>query len=175
MNLKPCKLAGVFLIEPAVHRDDRGVFCEVYNQARLAEQGIFFPVEQVNVSMSLRAGTVRGLHYQAEPDAQQKLVRCLAGEVFDVVVDLRPDSPTYRKYAGFKLTPGTFSSVLVPVGCAHGYQALKDFSEIQYLVSAPWNKSAERGVRADDAAVGIKWPLPVAVLNERDSTWPLLE
>jgi dTDP-4-dehydrorhamnose 3,5-epimerase len=175
MILKPSKLSGVVLVEPEAYRDDRGVFSEVYNKARLAEHGIFFPAEQVNVSMSLRAGTVRGLHYQEEPYGQQKLVRCLAGEVFDIVVDLRPESNTYRKYVSFKLAEGSFSSVLVPVGCAHGYQALKDFSEVQYLVSAPWNKAAERGVHPEDPAVGIKWPMPVMNLHPRDAAWPFLK
>lgn len=175
MILKPSKLHGVSLIEPEAYRDDRGVFSEVYNKARLAEHGIFFPVEQVNVSMSLRAGTVRGLHYQEEPYGQQKLVRCLAGDIFDVIVDLRPDSNTYRKYVSFKLVEGSFSSVLVPVGCAHGYQALKDFAEVQYLVSAPWNKDAERGIHPEDPAVGIKWPMPVMNLHPRDAAWPFLK
>lgn len=175
MILKPSKIDGVVLVEPDAHRDDRGVFCEVYNKTKLSQAEIFFPVEQVNVAMSLRAGTVRGLHFQEEPHGQQKLVRCLTGEIFDVVVDMRPDSPTYRKYVGFKLGSGDFRSVYVPIGCAHGYQALKDFSEIQYLCSGPWKKEAERGVRPTDQAVGIKWPLPVAGLNQRDAEWPLLE
>lgn len=175
MILTLSKLGGVLLIEPEAHRDDRGVFSEVYNKARFSAQGIYFQVEQVNVSMSLRAGTVRGLHYQEEPHAQQKIVRCLAGEVFDVVVDLRPESRTYRKHVSFKLTAGSFSSVFVPVGCAHGYQALKDFAEIQYLVDAPWNKDAERGIHPEDPALGIKWPLPVMNLHPRDAAWPLLK
>jgi dTDP-4-dehydrorhamnose 3,5-epimerase len=174
MILKASKMAGVYLIEAEPHRDDRGVFCELYNKAKLAENGIFFPVEQVNVSVSHRAGTVRGLHYQEEPYGQQKLVRCLSGEILDVIVDLRPESRTYRKNVWFKLSGDSFTSVLVPVGCAHGYQALKDFSELQYLVSAPWKKEAERGVQPEDPAVGIRWMLPVTGLNQRDASWPLL-
>lgn len=174
MILEHSKLDGVFLVKPAVHRDDRGVFCEVYNNANLLGEGIQFPVQQVNCSLSLLAGTVRGMHYQADPHGQKKLVRCLAGEILDVVVDLRESSPTYLKHASFKLSAGDFSSVHVPLGCAHGYQALKHFSEIQYLVSGAWIREAERGVRPDDPMLKIKWPLPVLGLNRRDSEWPLL-
>lgn len=165
----------VVAIQPEPHRDDRGFFCEAFNRSRLAEHGIDFQVEQVNVSMSLRAGTVRGMHYQADPDGQKKLVRCLSGEIVDVIVDLRPDSRTYLRHAAFKLTAGDFKMVYVPLGCAHGYQALKDFSEIQYLVSGPWKKDAERGVQPGDPRIGIKWPLRVGGLNPRDASWPLLE
>lgn len=175
MILKDSKLAGVFLIEAEPQRDDRGVFCEIYNKTQLSGNGLSFQVEQVNVSMSRRAGTVRGLHYQEDPHGQQKLIRCLAGEVFDVVVDLRPDSPTYRKHVGFKLSGESFNSVYVPIGCAHGYQALKDYSELQYLVSAPWKKEAERGVHPEDRAIGIKWPMPVMGLHPRDAEWPFLQ
>jgi dTDP-4-dehydrorhamnose 3,5-epimerase len=174
MILKESKIHGVYLMEPEVHRDDRGAFCEVFNLLNLDMEGLYFPVEQVNVSMSLRQGTVRGLHYQENPHGQKKIVRCLAGEIFDVVVDLRPESPTYRKWVGFKLTSADWKSVLVPTGCAHGYQALKDFSEIQYLVSQPWKKEAERGVRPEDPGIGVKWPMPVCALNRRDAEWPLL-
>lgn len=175
MRLMPSKLDGVVLIEPEPHRDDRGFFCEAFNRRKLLEHGIDFPVEQVNVSMSLRAGTVRGMHYQADPHGQQKLVRCLSGDILDVIVDLRPESPTYRKHASFRLHAGDFKTVYVPLGCAHGYQALKDFSEIQYVVSGPWNREAERGIQPTDPAAGIKWSLPVVGLNQRDATWPLLE
>lgn len=171
MNLKASKMSGVFLVEPQVHRDERGAFSEIFNKGRLAENALFFPVEQVNVSLSLQAGTVRGMHYQEEPHAQQKLVRCISGEIFDVVVDLRPDSKTYRKHVWFKLSGNSYASVYVPVGCAHGYQALKDHSEIEYLVSAPWNKEAERGVHPQDPVVGVKWPLPVIHLHPRDASW----
>lgn len=175
MRVYPSKIDGVVLLEPDPHRDDRGFFCEAFNHSRLAQHGIDFPVEQVNVSMSLRAGTVRGMHYQADPDGQQKLVRCLSGEILDAVVDLRPGSPTYLKHVTFKLHAGDFKTVYVPLGCAHGYQALKDFSEIQYLVSGPWKREAERGVQPADPRIGVKWLLPVSGLNPRDAAWPLLE
>lgn len=174
MILHRSKIEAVFLVEPEAHRDDRGMFSEVFNRGCLEAEGICFPVEQVNLSMSLRSGTVRGLHFQEDPHGQQKLVRCLTGEVWDVVVDARPSSPTYRKHVSFKLVAGDLKSVYVPIGCAHGFQARTDFSEIQYLVSGPWNKEAERGFRPDDPALGIKWPMPISNMNQRDSEWPLL-
>jgi dTDP-4-dehydrorhamnose 3,5-epimerase len=174
MVLSPTKVYRVMLVEPAPHRDDRGVFTELWNKEIFAGNGIFFSPDQVNNSLSLKAGTVRGLHYQEEPDGQEKIVRCSAGEILDVVVDVRPQSPTYRKHVAVKLSAGDLKSVYIPRGCAHGWQALKDFSEIEYLVTGPWKKAAERGLRPTDPAIGIKWPLPVIGLNSRDAEWELL-
>jgi len=168
MKFRTTEVTGVLLVEHHPMTDERGMFTEFYNSS-------VFPalrVDQVNVSMSLKAGNVRGMHWQAAPHSQAKLVRCTAGEVEDVVVDVEPASSTYLKHVAFRLRAGDGRSVLVPKGCAHGWQALKDGSEITYLVEGLWNRAAECGLRPGDPLVGIRWPLPAAHLNARDTGWP---
>lgn len=172
MKIQGTGIGGVLLITHDPLADERGVFAELFNGRDFGDRGIAFSVDQVNVSMSLKAGTVRGMHWQAAPDSQVKLVRCTSGDVLDVVVDMRPDSPTYLKHAAFWLSAGDRMSILVPKMCAHGWQALKDRSEITYLVEGLWNRGAECGIRPDDPAVGIAWRLPPARLNARDAGWP---
>lgn len=172
MLVEPTRIAGVFILHPEVHKDARGFFSEAFNFSKLAEKGLTFRIDQSNVSMSTVAGTVRGMHWQDSPFAQAKIVRCIQGEALDVVVDVRPESPTYGGYIPVWLKADELVSVYVPHGCAHGWQAIKDFSKIEYLVSGPWNKAAERGVRPDDPELGIIWPKPPAHLNPRDLAWP---
>jgi dTDP-4-dehydrorhamnose 3,5-epimerase len=171
MLVEPTRIAGVLIIHPEVHRDPRGFFSEAFNFTEFAKKNLTFRVDQTNVSMSTQAGTVRGMHWQDSPFGQIKLVRCIQGEALDVVVDVRPESPTYGDYILVSLKADELVSVYIPHGCAHGWQALQDFSKIEYLVSGPWNKEAERGLRPDDPELGIVWPKPPVNLNPRDLAW----
>ncbi len=175
MLVEPTRIAGVSIIHPEVHRDARGFFAEAFNFSEFAKKNLTFRVDQTNVSMSTMAGTVRGMHWQEPPFGQIKLVRCIQGEVLDVVIDVRPDSPTYGGYIPVFLKADDMVSVYIPHGCAHGWQALQDFSKIEYLVSGSWNKEAERGLRPDDPEIGILWPKIPSHMNPRDSSWPLFQ
>ena len=140
-----------------------------------ADHGIAFSPLQANMGFSRLAGTVRGMHYQAAPHEEAKLVRCTRGTVFDVLVDLRPESATRGRWFGTTLSADNARMLYLPPGCAHGYQTLEDGSEIYYLTSAVYAPDAVRGLRFDDPTVGIQWPLPPRGVSEQDMRWPLLE
>lgn len=147
----------------------------VWCAEEFARQGIRFQPLQANMGLSFRRGTVRGLHYQIAPALEAKLVRCTRGSLFDVVVDLRAGSPTFRMWHGAYLTADNGHMLLVPEGCAHGCQALEDDTEFHYMASAMYSPPNARGLRCDDPAIGIEWPLPVTALSEQDRQWPLME
>jgi len=170
-----CRVHDARVIEPSPHRDERGRFMRAWCDREFADHGIVFVLRQANMALSARRGTIRGLHYQAAPALEAKLVRCTRGEIFDVVVDLRPSSPTYRAWHGVHLTPDNGRMLYVPEGCAHGCQSLQDETEILYFASAPYVPGAARGVRFDDPALAIAWPLAAGALSERDRSWPPLE
>jgi dTDP-4-dehydrorhamnose 3,5-epimerase len=151
--------------------DDRGFFARVWCQDEFAQVGIKDDWVQANVGRSVRAGTLRGMHYQREPHAEAKLVRCTHGAVYDVALDLRPSSPSYLHWVGATLKASEHTMLYIPKGCAHGYQALDDDSEIVYFTSTPYNRDAATGARHDDPAFGIEWPLPVEVISEQDAHW----
>jgi dTDP-4-dehydrorhamnose 3,5-epimerase len=174
MRFVACELQDVRLIHSAPHADDRGRFHRAWCSAEFARNGIDFRPVQANMGYSRRRGTVRGLHYQAEPALEAKLVRCTSGAVFDVVVDLRPESPTRGRWYGTELSAENACMLYVPEHCAHGYQTLRDDSEIHYMTSAFYAPEAVRGVRFDDPAIGIAWPLEVTAASDQDRTWPLL-
>jgi dTDP-4-dehydrorhamnose 3,5-epimerase len=140
-----------------------------------SDHGIDFHPVQANMGFSTGQGTVRGLHYQAPPAEEAKLVRCTRGAIFDVLVDLRPSSPTYLRWFGTHLSAENARMLYVPEGCAHGYQTLEDASEMFYHTSAYYSPEGVRGGRYDDPAFGISWPLPVAAVSEQDQHWPLIE
>jgi dTDP-4-dehydrorhamnose 3,5-epimerase len=168
-------IAGVFLVELEPHRDERGFFARAYSADEFAAHGLETHWVQANIGHSARRGTIRGLHYQAPPHAEAKLVRCTAGAVFDVAVDVREDSPTYLQWYGTELSARNGSMLYLPEGIAHGYQALTDEAETYYLVSAAYAPAAERGLRWNDPNVGIAWPLPEApILSDKDARWPLV-
>jgi dTDP-4-dehydrorhamnose 3,5-epimerase len=167
-------LAGAWLIEPEPVRDDRGLFARVWCREEFAAHGIDARPVQTNTGWSPRRGTLRGLHYQAAPHLEAKLVRCTRGAVFDVVVDLRPGSATWGQWHGVELTADSWRSVFVPPLCAHGYLTLTNEAELEYHATAPYAAGSARGVRYDDPVLGIDWPIPVAMVSERDRTWPLL-
>lgn len=169
-------MARLQLLRPRRFTDERGWFSETYSRRAAAEAGIADAFVQDNHSLSRAVGTVRGLHFQLPPDAQSKLVRCLRGRIMDVAVDIRRGSPTYGRAVGTELTAEGGSQLFVPVGFAHGFVTLEPDTEVAYKVSAPYVASSESGIRFDDPALGIDWPLPAsgAVLSPRDRQLPLL-
>jgi dTDP-4-dehydrorhamnose 3,5-epimerase len=172
MIFTPAGLDGAYTVEMERRADARGWFARAWCAEELAALGLAAAVAQANVARTARRGTVRGLHWQAAPHGEAKLVRCTRGAVFDVAVDLRPASPTHGRWIGVELGEEDGRMLYVPEGCAHGYQALADDAEVTYLVSAPHVPSAERGVRWDDPAFGIRWPLEADSVSARDLSWP---
>jgi dTDP-4-dehydrorhamnose 3,5-epimerase len=166
---------GAWVVEPERHEDERGFFARTWDAAEFEERGLSTALAQCSVSYNRRRGTLRGLHYQEAPHAEIKLVRCTAGAIFDVAVDLRRDSPSFRRWFGVDLSAENRSALYVPEGCAHGFITLTDGAEVTYQISTPYAPSAGRGVRFDDPAFGIEWPGDVVVVNERDRSYPDFE
>lgn len=175
MRFAESPIAGAWTVEPAPHADERGRFFRAWCAEEFAAQGIAFTPLQANLGSSRRAGTLRGMHYQVAPHEEAKLVRCTQGALFDVLVDVRPASPTYGKWFGAELTAENGRMLYVPAGCAHGYQTLVDDAEIYYLTSALYAPQAVRGLRYDDPTVAIRWPRPAVAVSEQDQHWPFLE
>lgn len=165
---------GAWVIEPEPQHDQRGLFARTWCQQEMAAHGLATHVAQCAVSFSPCRGTLRGLHYQVAPHAEQKLVRVTQGAAFDVIVDLRPDSPTLHGWHAVELSAANRRMVLAPPGCAHGLLTLDDNTEVSYQFSQPFFEPASRGVRYDDPALQISWPRPVLVISDRDRKWPLL-
>lgn len=174
MDFHKCGILGAWLIKPAPREDSRGRFMRAWCQREFTDQEIEFTPVQANMTLSIRKGTIRGLHYQQAPALEAKLVRCTRGAMFDVVVDLRPTSSTYRAWYGTHLSADNGQMLFVPEGCAHGCQATEEMSEIHYLTSAFYSPNDVRGLRYDDPAIGIAWPLEVSEISEQDRSWPLL-
>lgn len=175
MRFSPCELDGVFLVELEPHRDERGFFARGFCTEEFAAHGLMTQVAQTNVSYNYEGGTVRGLHYQVEPAPEAKLFRCVAGSIYSVVVDVRPGSPTYGAHLGTELDQEHGTALYVPPLCATGYQALTDGATALYFASYPYAPECERGLRYDDPALGIGWPLLPTRVSEKDRSWPLLE
>jgi dTDP-4-dehydrorhamnose 3,5-epimerase len=169
------KVAGAFLIEPEPIGDERGLFARTFCREEFEAHGLDPVVAQCNFSFNHRRGTLRGLHHQAAPHQEAKLVRCTRGAIWDVAVDLRPGSPTYRAWFGAELSDGNRAALYIPQGCAHGFLSLTDAAEVAYQMSAPYAPGAARGVRWDDPAFGIEWPGEVLVINQRDASYPDVE
>lgn len=174
LHCTPTELAGVWQVRRQAQTDARGSFVRIFCAAELVEVGWTGPVAQVNHSATTARGTVRGLHYQLAPWADMKLVSCVRGRVWDVAVDLRRDSPTFLRWHAQELSAQAGVALLIPKGCAHGYQALDDDAELIYCHSAPYSPQAQDGVHPSDPRLAIKWPLPVQQLSPRDATWALL-
>lgn len=174
MRFLPARLAGAWLIEPTPHRDGRGSFARTFCEAEFAERGLETHFPQHSVSISNAAGTLRGLHYQRAPHEEVKVVRCIAGAIVDVIVDLRPGSATYLQWQAFELSAENACQAYVPKGFAHGCQTLTDGAAVSYLISTPHVPEAACGIRYDDPRLGITWPRPVSVIADRDASWPLL-
>lgn len=174
MRLHTTDLKDVFLLEPPAFDDERGTFVVSYNEEALQKVGIQGPFIQDNESLSLKAGTLRGLHFQLEPDAQTKIVRCTAGAIFDVVVDLRPDSDTFGTWRGFHLSAENRLQLVVPKGFAHGFCTLLPHTVVAYKVDAPYAATHEAGIRWDDPDLNIDWPIKDPILSEKDRALPKL-
>ena len=174
MRFVPTLLESVWLIEPERIEDDRGFFARAWCKKEMADHGVDVEMVQGNVGYSHALGTLRGMHWQEPPHAEVKLVRCIRGSVFDVVVDVRPESETFMAWYGAELTGENSKMMLVPEGFAHGYQTLDDRTEIFYLTSQFYESSSATGARYDDPGVGIEWPIDVTVISEQDRAWPSL-
>lgn len=163
---------GVYIIEPQLNQDNRGYFMESYNKLQFEQHGILNNFIQDNQSLSLDAGTIRGLHYQLAPFAQAKLVRVLKGEIFEVLVDLREHSPTYKKWEGFLITAQNKKQLMIPKGFAHGFCTLTSNTEVLYKVDNFYSPKHDRGISWDDPDLEIKWPVDNPILSEKDKNHP---
>jgi len=171
----PTKLDGVYILEPTVFEDHRGFFMESYNKKDFEEIGINLNFVQDNHSLSIQAGTLRGLHYQLNPKAQTKVVRCLSGAIYDVVVDIRKGSPTFGQWIGIILTANNKRQVIVPKGFAHGILTLVPNTEIMYKVDEYYSPEHDRAIRWNDPELNINWPISKPILSEKDKKAPLLK
>lgn len=160
MRFTATPLSGAYVVEQAPNLDERGSFARVYSKEEFEDHGLACEFVQTSVSHNAVAGTLRGLHFQAPPHEEDKLVTCVRGSLFDVLLDLRRDSPTFRSWFGVELSAGNGRSVFVPAGLAHGFQTLRDETTVLYNISAYYRPEAARGVRWDDPAFGIEWPPP---------------
>jgi dTDP-4-dehydrorhamnose 3,5-epimerase len=172
MIVKDTGLPGVYILEPRRAEDHRGSFARIWEAGELSARGLQAMLAHVSVSCNRRKGTLRGLHYQVQPMAETKIVRCTRGAVFDVAVDLRPDSATFRRWISVELTPENSQALYIPEGVAHGFQTLADDTDVMYFISQEHSPAHARGVRWDDPAFAIAWPSDVRTMNERDRTYP---
>ena len=174
MNLEATRIGGVFRVRLEPRGDARGTFARIFDLETVRRADPAFQIAQINRSLTRALGTIRGLHYQRAPRAEDKLVQCLRGAIFDVAVDLRPGSPTYRQWVGQELSAENQQLLLVPKGCAHGFQTLTDDCLVEYFVSEFYSPEHEGGIRWSDPAIGVAWPLPHSFTSEKDAAWPLL-
>ncbi len=174
MQFTETKLKGAFIIDLAERFDQRGFFARTFCAKEFAEHGLKPTVAQCNLSFNYKKGTLRGMHYQMAPVTETKLIRCVQGAIYDVIVDMRPNSPTYLSHIGVELTAENRRSLYVPDMFAHGYQTLTDGAEVIYQVSEFYAPGHERGLRYNDPAFDIEWPLPVREISAKDATWPFL-
>lgn len=165
-------LKDAHIIEIEKLEDDRGFFARSWCRKEFENSGLVYDMVQANVSWNKRKGTLRGMHYQRPPYEETKVVRCTRGSIYDVIIDLRPDSPTYKQWLGVELTADNYKMLYVPGGFAHGFQTLQDDTEVIYQVSQFYTPGAEGGIRWDDPAFQIDWPLEVQVISDKDRSWP---
>ena len=172
MRFEPTPLPGVFVVECDFVGDDRGGFARTFCEREFEQQGLETNIRQCSISYNRLRGTLRGMHYQAAPHDEVKLVRVTRGAIYDVALDLREDSPTFRHWFATELSSDSRRMFYIPRGCAHGFQTLADDTEVFYQISTPYEPTAARGVRWDDPAFGITWPLPITAIHPRDATYP---
>lgn len=166
------KLQGAVIIDPELLEDERGFFARTWCQREFAARGLNSRLVQCSISFSKKRGTLRGMHYQAKPFEEARLVKCTAGAIYDVIIDLRPDSPTYMNWISLELTGGDRRMLYIPEGFAHGFQTLQDKTEVFYQMSEFYVPERARGVRWDDPAFSIEWPGAARIISERDRTYP---
>jgi len=175
LRFSKTEIAGLVVVELEPFLDERGSFARIWSSEELANQGLTATLAQCSISRNVRAGTLRGLHFQEAPHEEAKLVRCIRGAMFDVAVDLRAGSPTRGQWFGVELSAENGRALYIPEGCAHGFQTLAEDTEVLYLISTPYVPAASAGVRWDDPVLGIAWPdAPTRTISERDAAWPLL-
>jgi len=172
MRFRPGEVDGAFVVEPELRTDDRGFFARAFDVTEFADHGLDTAVVQTNVSYNVRRGTLRGMHWQAAPHQETKLIRCTAGSILDVVVDIRPSSRTYLRWMAAELSATNRHAMYAPVGVAHGYLTLTDGAEVTYQVSHPFTPEADRGARWDDPSFAIDWPSTPAVISQKDADHP---
>lgn len=172
MRFTPTALEGLVVVEIERREDPRGFFARSWCAEEFARAGLDPRVAQCNVSFNEKPGTLRGMHWQADPHGEAKLVRCTAGAIYDVAVDIRPDSPTFRQWLGFELSAANHRALFIPMGFAHGFQALEPASEVFYQMSVAYVADAARGARWNDPAFAIRWPLADPIVSERDARYP---
>lgn len=170
----PTKLDGVYIIDVERRQDERGYFGRLWCEREMAAQGLSTNIVQINVAVSLKQGTLRGMHLQSAPFAEVKIIRCQRGALYDVIVDLRPESASYKQWVGVELSEENGRMLYAPEGCAHGYVTLRDNTELSYSTSRFYAPASAHGVRFDDPALAIQWPVAVRVVSEQDRNWPVL-
>lgn len=175
MRFVETRLAGAFVVSVEPHQDERGAFARTYCAREFEAAGLSPTIAQASVSVNHSRGTLRGMHYQAAPAGEIKLVRCTAGAIFDVIVDLRPDSPTYLQHVAVELSADNRTALYIPELFAHGFITLRDDTEVFYQISEFYAPGHGRGLRYDDPALAIEWPEPVRVISDQDRAWPWLD
>jgi dTDP-4-dehydrorhamnose 3,5-epimerase len=172
MKISPTALPGVMIVSATTNKDERGVFARTYDAAAFAAAGLPTEWPQCNTSWNPRKGTLRGLHFQVAPRPDPKLVRCTRGRIFDVAVDLRPDSPTFRRWTSAELSEDNRVTLAIPAGCAHGFLTLEEGCEVFYMMGEVYVPELASGVRWNDPAFAIKWPAEPVTMSEKDMRWP---
>lgn len=175
MIFNELSVSGAVLIEPEPHEDERGFFARTRDRSTFEERGLTSDFVQCSISYSKKKGTLRGMHYQVPPHEEVKLARCTRGGIYDVIIDLRPDSPTFKDHVGVELTADNRAALYAPKGCAQGFLTLEDDTEVYYQISEYYAPEATRGVRYDDPAFDVDWPAPVEVIKDRDANYPDFE
>jgi dTDP-4-dehydrorhamnose 3,5-epimerase len=171
----PTELPGAYVVELERHVDERGFFARAWSGDEFEATGLTSALSQCSISRNTRAGTLRGMHFQRHPHEEAKLVRCTRGSIWDVIIDLRPESPTHRRWIGVELDAASGRALYVPEGFAHGFQTLEDDTDVLYMISTPYAPESAAGVSWDDPAIGITWPeAPSRTISERDRAWPRL-
>jgi len=172
MKFLQTPIPGTFVIDLEPREDDRGFFARTWCQREFEEHDLDSNLSQCSISVNKKRGTLRGMHYQAAPHEEAKLVRCTKGAIYDVVLDLRSDSPTFKQWISEELTAQNHRALFIPKGCAHGFQTLEDDTEVLYLISVFYVPDSARGVRCDDPAFAITWPIEEKILSEKDQQLP---
>lgn len=175
MLFEATNLKNAFVIDLEIRDDHRGGFARTFCAKEFEQHGLKSTVAQCNMSFNYKKGTLRGMHYQLPPAAETKLVRCTSGAIYDVIIDMRPDSPTHLQHFGIELTADNRKALYIPEMFAHGYQTLTDDAEVIYQVGEFYSPGYEMGLRYDDPTFGIDWPMPVTVISEKDANWPAFE
>lgn len=172
MKFTKTKIKGAYIIEPEPREDSRGYFARVFAKEELKKVGMDFSIVHINRSLSKNRGIIRGIHHQIKPMEEDKIVQCLEGRIFDVVLDLRKGSKTFGQWIGVVLDPENKKMMVTPKGCAHGFQALEKNSLVEYFASQVFSSSHEKGIRYNDSKFNIKWPIKKAIVSEKDANWP---